>query len=76
MTLIQVLIIDRVELLTASRLCGVVFDDHNFKFSASAKVSVKSNGQEMLGYVLSCSTNNKMKVYISDNIIIGCYCPK
>ena len=30
----------------------------------------------MLGYVLSCSTNNKMKVHMADKSIIECNCPK
>ena len=76
-TIIDISSIDRVrELLTVSGLCGVVFDEQNHKFSACAKVAVQSNGKEMVGYVLSCSTKNKMKVHMVDNSIIECDCPK
>ena len=43
-TIIHISSIDRVkELFTISGLCGVVFDEHDYKFSASAKVAVQSN---------------------------------
>ena len=76
-TIIHISSIERVrELFTVSGLCGVVFDEQNHKFSACAKVAVQSNGKEMAGYVLSCSTKNKMKVHMVDNSIIECDCPK
>ena len=76
-TIIHISRIDRVrELLTISCVCGVVFDDQNNKFSASAKVYVQSNRKEMVVYVLSCSTKNQMRVHMADNSIIDCDCLK
>ena len=76
-TIIHISSIERVrELFTVSGLCGVVFDEQNHKFSACAKVAVQSNGKEMMGYVLSCSTRNIMTVHMAYNSIIECDFPK
>ena len=76
-TIIRISSTDRVtELLTVSGLCGVVFDEQTYKFSAYAKVAVQSNGKEMVCYVLSCSTNNKMEFHMADNSINECDLPK
>ena len=53
-----------------------MFDEQNYKFIFSAKVAAQINGKEMSGYVLSCSTKNKMRVHMADNSIIECDCPK
>ena len=57
------------ELLTINGLSAVSFEEHNLKYSASAKVHVDLNGQEMAGYVLA-SSEEGLKVQLTDNRIV------
>ena len=56
------------ELLTIDGLSAVSFEEHNLKYSASAKVHVDFNGPEMAGYVLA-SSEEGLKVQLTDNRI-------
>ena len=57
------------ELLTINGSSAVSFEEHNLKYSASAKVHVDFNGQEMAGYVLA-SSEEGLKVQLTDNCIV------
>ena len=57
------------ELLTIDGLSAVSFEEHNLKYSASAKVHVDFNRQEMAGYVLA-SSEEGLKVQLTDNRIV------
>ena len=75
-TVIHISSISRAkELLTIDELSGVTFDEHNIKYSASAKVHVGLNGLKMVGYVLA-STKEVLEVQLSDNRIVSCRTPK
>ena len=70
-TIIHISSITRAkELLTINGLSAVSFEEHNLKYSASAKVHVDFKGQEMAGYVLA-SSEEGLKVQLIDNHIVA-----
>ena len=75
-TIIHVSSIARAkELLTIDGLSAVSFEEHNLKYSASAKVHVDFKGQEMAGYVLA-SSEEGLKVQLTDNHIVRVSTPQ
>ena len=75
-TVIHLSSIDRAKsLLNIDGLSGATFEEDNYKFSASPKVSLLCHGRSISGYVLS-RTNNELIIRTTNNDIIHCRAPK
>ena len=76
MTIIHISSIERAQvLLTIDGLNAATFEEENYLYRASSKVSVVIDGAEKAGYVLS-SNEEVMKIQLVDNSIIECAPPQ
>ena len=76
MTDIHLSSIDRAKsLLNIDALSKATFEEDNYKFSASPKVSLLCHGRSISGYILS-RTNNELVIRTTNNDNIQCRAPK
>ena len=66
-TIIHICSIERAqELLTIDGLSAATFEEDNYLYHASARVSVVINAREQAGFVLS-SNGNEIEIQLTDN---------